>query len=419
MLTIVIFLTVVGTMYQFMQAGQFSLWGPVVGFFLGLTLGYLEIFLFPARFSHFGFAKTVIVKSVVYMLCIGLIFALLGLVEGLIKGLALSDFFAYVGSFEFWLTNLFAFSVFLGIVFFIERMKLDAENTRKSAELQKAKELEAAYKALEEAHENLQHAQARLIQSEKMASLGQLTAGIAHEIKNPLNFVNNFASLSNEMVQEIQEEYEKNPDLKIADVWDIMEDIALNADNIARHGQRADSIVQTMMQHARGVHGEFEKIDLNKLVEEYINLAFHGRRASDPDLFVMFERELDDSVGEVSVIRQDFGRVMINLLGNALDAVAEKARESKEEYQPIIRVHTERVGDSILLQITDNGPGVPEDKADKIFEPFFTTKPSGAGTGLGLSLSYDIITLGHDGSLSLKNTPGGGATFEIILPADS
>jgi signal transduction histidine kinase len=275
-------------------------------------------------------------------------------------------------------------------------------------ELEQAREIETAYNQLREAKD-------RLVQQEKLASLGQLTAGIAHEIKNPLNFVTNFASINSELADELEEDLAGHPDV-LAEVKDLLADLRKNATVIAQHGQRADSIVRSMMQHASGGSSQKEPIDINAVIREFVGLAYHGMRAREPDFNCSIEQDLAEEVGEVPVVSQDFGRVLVNLLGNAFDALYEKQQKVGGEFAPEVRVATRNLGEEIEIRISDNGDGIPEDVRKRIFEPFFTTKPTGSGTGLGLSLSHEIITKGHSGSLGLDDTNGGGATFVIKLP---
>ena len=271
---------------------------------------------------------------------------------------------------------------------------------------------------IEEAHRELKRTQAQLIQSEKMASLGQLTAGIAHEIKNPLNFVNNFAEVSNELVDEIREALTDYPEALDA-ITRILDDLKTSGESIARHGRRADDIVATMMQHASGGSGERVQIDLNRLVEEYVDLAYHGRGAQESDPAITVERNLGDDVGTVELVPQEIGRVLMNLFNNALDAVQERAASESGDYRPLVTVSTRLQGEMVQIQVTDNGGGIKQNILNKIFEPFFTTKPAGSGTGLGLSLSYDIVTQGHNGTLTVVSAEGSGATFTVGLPASS
>lgn len=318
-----------------------------------------------------------------------------------------------------WLAYVFYGLLFLGGIFAVDRlqrrrlMQREREKARER-ELEQAKEIEHAYEELEAAYRGLKQAQAQLVQQEKMASLGQLTAGIAHEIKNPLNFVTNFAGLSKELCEEIREA-QKSGDLDTADV--ITRDLITNVERIEEHGRRADSIVRSMMQHARGTSGERELVDLKAFVEEYVNLAYHGKRASTPDFNADIERDLADDLGKIELVPQDIGRVLLNLLGNAFDAVYESSAKLDEEYKPLVRVSARRTTEGVELRVADNGPGISESIQNKVFEPFFTTKPTGSGTGLGLSLSYDIVTQGHGGSLEIESGDGDGAIFVAWLPA--
>ena len=258
--------------------------------------------------------------------------------------------------------------------------------------------------------EDLKAAQAQLVQQEKLASLGQLTAGIAHEIKNPLNFVNNFAGLSQELVAELATE--TDPEERQA----ILEDLKANAAKIESHGRRADAIVRSMMEHARSGGGERQLVDLNALVKEYAGLAHHGMRARHPEATVSLDLQLDDAAGTVELAPQEIGRVLINLLDNAFDAVRQRARETEGDYTPTVTVATQRDEAGVQVRVIDNGMGIAPEVAAKVFEPFFTTKPTGQGTGLGLSMSYDIVTLGHGGTLAVEGLPGEGATFTMTLP---
>lgn len=267
-----------------------------------------------------------------------------------------------------------------------------------------------SYRQLSAALEDLRTTQERLVQQEKLASLGALTAGIAHEIKNPLNFVTNFAGLCRELATELREE--KDPE----EIEAILSDLIGNTAKIEEHGKRADSIVRSMMEHARGGSGEKETVDLNALVDEHADLAYHGKRAQVPDFSVGFERDFDETVGSAEVAPQDFGRVVLNLIGNAFDAVREKAEQAGDGYHPHVMVSTRRVNGQAQIHVSDNGAGIPEDIRQRIFEPFFTTKPSGSGTGLGLSLSHDIIAHGHGGSLTVESEEGEGTTFIISVP---
>lgn len=302
-----------------------------------------------------------------------------------------------------------------------ESRVLKIENERKAAELEQARELEKAYSALEESHRHIQKTQNQLIQAEKLASLGQLTAGIAHEIKNPLNFVNNFAELSIDLAEELNEELEldrtKTVDQVLPELQEIIDDLKQNATRIHEHGRRADRIVHAMLQHSRGGNSEQVSVDVNALVEEYVNLCFHGMRAKDMDFNVEVHRDLDPNAGEITVFPQEIGRVLINLLGNAFYAVKKREEEEGEMFEARVAVSTLRRENSVVISVADNGPGIPKDVRERIFEPFFTTKPSGEGTGLGLSLSYEIITQGHGGQMHMESQEGEGSTFLISLPS--
>jgi signal transduction histidine kinase len=268
----------------------------------------------------------------------------------------------------------------------------------------------------------LKAAQAQLIQSEKMASLGELTAGIAHEIQNPLNFVNNFSDLNKELIGELQEELKKGDVREAASIADNLKD---NEEKINLHGRRADMIVKSMLQHSRASSGQKEPTDVNKLVDEYVRLAYHGYRAKKKDFNATLDIQLDPEVGQVQMVAQEIGRVLLNLLNNAFQAVEEKAKTAGPDYQPTVSIKTHLGNEefahapmrkSVLIRVADNGTGIPDAIKDKIFQPFFTTKPTGQGTGLGLSLSYDIVTKGHEGSLGMESIEGEGSTFFIHLP---
>jgi signal transduction histidine kinase/ligand-binding sensor domain-containing protein len=279
----------------------------------------------------------------------------------------------------------------------------ERERTRER-ELAQAKEIEKAYT-------QLQATQQQLVHQEKMASLGALTAGIAHEIKNPLNFITNFAGLNDELATELREALEAG-----ASVEDLLSNIQRNSRIVVEHGQRADRIVQSMMRHASGATGERQRVALNSLVSEYVDLAFHGVRANRPGFEVAITREFDEAAGEVELVPQQIGQVLVNLFNNAFDAVEERRRLG-EAYSPAVRVSTRRSDGKVEIRVADNGVGIPPSVRDKIFEPFFTTKPAGSGTGLGLSLSYEIVTRGHGGSLAVHSDMVEGTTFIITLPS--
>ncbi len=267
---------------------------------------------------------------------------------------------------------------------------------------------------LEKALKELKSTQSQLIQSEKMASLGELTAGIAHEIQNPLNFVNNFSEVNNELLTEMKEEIEKG---NLEEVKSIASTVIDNQEKINYHGKRADGIVKGMLQHSRTSSGIKEPTDINELCDEYLRLSYHGLRAKDKTFNAKFETSFDPGVGKVNVIPQDIGRVILNLINNAFYAVTEKKKElTDENYAPTVTVATKKSNEKIQISIKDNGNGIPDSVRDKIFQPFFTTKPTGEGTGLGLSLSYDIVTKGHGGEMKVQSTEGEGTELIIILP---
>ncbi len=258
----------------------------------------------------------------------------------------------------------------------------------------------------------LEAAQSQLIQSEKMASLGELTAGIAHEIQNPLNFINNFSEINAELLQEMEQEIETgNKD----NLRSIAGDVRKNEEKINHHGKRADSIVKGMLQHSRKSTGQKEATDINALADEYLRLAYHGLRAKDKSFQVKLQTEFDPSAGNINIITQDIGRVLLNLYNNAFFAVTEKKNGHPAGFEPTVSVSTKRKGEELMISVKDNGPGIPQKIIDKIFQPFFTTKPTGVGTGLGLSMSYDIVKA-HRGELKVNNREGDGAEFVVILP---
>jgi two-component system, NtrC family, sensor kinase len=269
---------------------------------------------------------------------------------------------------------------------------------------------------LESSLDILKATQNQLIQSEKLASLGELTAGIAHEIQNPLNFVNNFSELSVDLVKDLKEEMEK-PTIDKAYIDELFTDLSENQAKINHHGKRASSIVKGMLGHSRASTGVKELTDINKLADEYLRLSYHGLRAKDKSFNADFKTDFQDSLPKIAIIPQDVGRVLMNLINNAFYAVNEKKSKNTEGgYQPTVAVSTQQVGNQIIIKIKDNGTGMPESVKTKIFQPFFTTKPTGEGTGLGLSLSYDIVTKGHGGTLEVESTAGVGTEFIIHLP---
>jgi two-component system NtrC family sensor kinase len=277
---------------------------------------------------------------------------------------------------------------------------------------QKRKAIEETNTALTKSMEELKAAQAQLIQSEKMASLGELTAGIAHEIQNPLNFVNNFSEVNCELSDEILEAADKG-DLR--EIMLLAADIKSNQEKIKAHGKRADAIVKGMLQHSRTSSGEKEPTSINDLAEEYLRLAYHGIRAKDILFNAKLVTEFDKNLGMVNIIPQDIGRVILNLITNAFYAVAEKKKLIVGDYEPVVTVSTEKNFNKVFIKVADNGIGIPQKVLDKIFQPFFTTKPTGQGTGLGLSLSYDIVKA-HGGELKVETIEGEGSSFMVVLP---
>lgn len=277
---------------------------------------------------------------------------------------------------------------------------------------QKRAAIELTNEALSRSLEELKATQAQLIQAEKMASLGELTAGIAHEIQNPLNFVNNFSEVSKELLEEMKEELEAG---NLEDAQEIAADVIRNLEKILHHGKRADGIVKGMLLHSRTNKGEKEATDINALVDEYLRLAYHGSRAKDKSFNVKLETAYDHAIEKLDVIPQDIGRVILNLITNAFYAVTERKKTHSTGYEPTVLVSTRKSGDQILIAVEDNGNGIPEEIVGKIFQPFFTTKPTGQGTGLGLSLSYDIVKA-HGGKLHFDTQADMGTTFFIELP---
>jgi len=288
------------------------------------------------------------------------------------------------------------------------KAQLEVEVAERTAELRKQKE------ELEITLHELKSAQTQLIQSEKMASLGELTAGIAHEIQNPLNFVNNFSEVNRELIAEMKHEINVG---NMAEAKNIAKDIQDNEEKINYHGKRADAIVKSMLQHSRSSSGKKEATDINALADEYLRLAYHGLRAKDKSFNAKFQTDFDDRIAPINIVHQDIGRVLLNLINNAFYSVSEKQQRDIPGYEPTITVTTKKIGDGrVEIRVADNGNGVPKKVLDKIFQPFFTTKPTGLGTGLGLSLSYDIIKRGHGGELKVETKEGEGAEFIIILP---
>jgi two-component system, NtrC family, sensor kinase len=301
------------------------------------------------------------------------------------------------------LITLLSFFVLIAIIFWRNNRQRKKANTLLTERKEK----------LERTLAELKDTQNQLIQSEKMASLGELTAGIAHEIQNPLNFVNNFSELNEELLRELKMEAGKG---NLEDVKAIANDIALNSEKINYHGKRAETIVKGMLQHSRTSSGQKEPTDINKLADEYLRLAYHGLRARDKSFNAHLKTDLDGSIGKINVAPQEIGRVILNVINNAFYAVHEKQKQNVHGYEPTVTITTAKQNGKVEIKVKDNGNGIPQKIVDKIFQPFFTSKPAGQGTGLGLSLAYDIITKGHGGELKVETIESEGSEFIIWLP---
>jgi signal transduction histidine kinase len=291
-----------------------------------------------------------------------------------------------------------AIGVFLIIAFILFRNNRQKQTTNK---------------ILENTLSNLKSTQTQLIHSEKMASLGELTAGIAHEIQNPLNFVNNFSDVNKELLIEMNNEIDNG---NLSEVRSLAKDVIDNEEKINHHGKRADAIVKGMLQHSRKSSGQKESTDINALADEYLRLAYHGLRAKDKSFNADLKTDFDNNIGKINIIPQDIGRVLLNLYNNAFYAIMEKKKQVGNGFEPTVSVSTKKINGKVEIKVKDNGNGIPQKVLDKIFQPFFTTKPTGQGTGLGLSLSYDIVKA-HGGELKVETTEGNGAEFIVILPA--
>ncbi len=287
-----------------------------------------------------------------------------------------------------------------------QKLVLEEKVTKRTKELKEEKTI------VESTLSELKATQTQLIQSEKMASLGELTAGIAHEIQNPLNFVNNFSEVNKELLIEMKDEIDTG---NFDAVKILANDLIDNQEKINHHGKRADAIVKGMLQHSRTSSGVKEPTDINALADEYLRLAYHGLRAKDKSFNATTQTDFDESIGNINIVPQEIGRVILNLITNAFYAVTEKKKQLGDAYEPTVSVSTKKEKDKIEIKVKDNGNGIPQKVLDKIFQPFFTTKPTGQGTGLGLSLSYDIVKA-HGGELKVDTKEGDGSEFVIILP---
>ena len=302
----------------------------------------------------------------------------------------------------------------MGLAFIFWRSKRKEQHAKKLVQLQKDR--------LEQTLDKLKTTQSQLIQSEKMASLGELTAGIAHEIQNPLNFVNNFSEVNTELIKEIQDERRKTQDKRDEKLEDeLLEDIVQNQEKINHHGKRAADIVKGMLQHSRSSSGVKEPTNINALADEYLRLAYHGLRAKDKSFNATMKTDFDQTIGNINIVPQDIGRVILNLITNAFYVVNEKSKQNIAGYEPTVSVSTHRSLSSVegrgevLISVKDNGNGIPQKILDKIFQPFFTTKPTGQGTGLGLSLSYDIVKA-HGGEIRVDTKENKGTEFIVQIP---
>jgi signal transduction histidine kinase len=291
-----------------------------------------------------------------------------------------------------------------------KKSQLEILVAERTSEILKQKE------ELQEVIDHLKDTQEQLIQQEKLASLGQLTAGIAHEIKNPLNFVNNFSELSADFIEEIEEELTKLPESEEKEnIQDLLENVKSNLTKIRHHGSRADSIVKSMLMHSRGGTGTKDPTDLNALIREYANLAFHGMRANPNPINVEILLDLDEQLQKINLNAEDFSRVILNLVKNAFDAMRDKINAQGASYRAQIQIKTKDLGNDVSIEVEDNGPGVPDEIRDKLLMPFFTTKKGTEGTGLGLSITHDIIK-SHEGSLEIQSKVGEMTRFTIKLP---
>ena len=416
---ILIFLSVLG---EYNMVGAATLWGKISMIIAFITIGSIILI-----FGFFIFSGNKLAR----FYSIGAITPFIAIFVVISSGRFGYDRVEYLAGIFIGLGPILALGLAMVYRFkVVVEDKLSAEEKSREILYNQNEMLESQVKErtneLEISLKELNSTQAQLIQSEKMASLGELTAGIAHEIQNPLNFVNNFSDVSGELLHEVKEEIEKG-DKEEALV--ILDDLQSNLDKINHHGARASSIVKGMLDHSRESNGKKEKTDINALCEEYIQLSYHGFRSKDQDFNVEIEKHLDVNLPRINVISQDIGRVLLNVFNNAFYACAERSRSAVQqkdltglqdlsglEFAPKVKVKTEQIEDSVLISISDNGIGMSKDTLDKVFQPFYTTKPTGQGTGLGMSISYDIITKGHGGSIAADSEEEEGSVFVITLP---
>jgi two-component system NtrC family sensor kinase len=405
-------------------------WGNLVNVFSWIIVG---LFLITKRYLHNGFDEivgAVVLAGVIYYLqserdfktlkpVINLHYPLIAmsLVYGLLQVFSEDGDVLWEEYIQFAVLAAFVW-IFGRAATFRKQQKEVEQINEKNVELetmvaQRTAEITHQKEALEQTVQELKATQAQLIQQEKLASLGELTAGIAHEIQNPLNFVNNFSEVSMELIDEMNEELAKGDAEEAAA---IAEDIKQNLEKIRHHGKRADGIVKGMLQHSRASTGQKEPADINVLADEYLRLAYHGLRAKDKMFNAELITHLDAGLPKVNIIPQDVGRVMLNLFTNAFYATMQKKKLHGSDYKPTVSVTTRVHQDEVVITVRDNGTGIPEDVKDKIMQPFFTTKPTGEGTGLGLSLSYDIIVKGHGGKINVDTAEGEFTEFTISLP---
>ena len=404
---------------------QWKSLGPIAGVISTTFILIICIYYVVTSWKTLKGAQWAIVFGLIFFISILVISLTL---EVVFKNLVISQFIFLISQSLFILSFPFSLLVYVSIRFkeIIQEVQL---NAKKVIELSEEKKLQAesgqkilqeeVYKQTAELRDtltNLQSTQAQLIQSEKMASLGELTAGIAHEIQNPLNFVNNFSEINKELLAEMNTEIEKG---NYDEVREIAKDVSENEEKINHHGKRADAIVKGMLQHSRSSSGVKEPIDINKLADEYFRLAYHGLRAKDKSFNATLKTDYDESIGNINITPQDIGRVILNLITNAFYAVDEKKTlrqaQGDKSYEPTVSISTKKLNEKIEISVADNGNGIPQKVLDKIFQPFFTTKPTGQGTGLGLSLAYDIVKA-HGGELKVETKEGDGSAFIIKLP---